>query len=149
MNVANQLSALPAARRRVLVVDDDSDIRLSLLTLLSEEGYLVEEAPDGRLALRRLRASRDPHVVLLDLNMPGMDGKALLRAIADDPFDDPLDALSARHAFILVTATDQRTLPLDVAALLTRLHVTIIAKPFDITDLLAAVAAAAARLPAR
>ncbi len=145
MNVASQLSALPAARRRVLVVDDDSDIRLSLLTLLSEEGYLVEEASDGRLALRRLRASRDPHVVLLDLNMPGMDGKALLRAIADDPFD----ALSVRHAFILVSAPDQRTLPRDVAALLTRLHDTIIAKPFDITDLLAAVAAAAARLPAR
>jgi CheY-like chemotaxis protein len=149
MNAPNQPSALPGAGRRVLVVDDDSDIRLSLLTLLSEEGYLVEEAPDGRLALRRLRASRDPHVVLLDLNMPGMDGKALLRAIADDPFDDPFDALSARHAFILVTATDQRTLPLDVAALLTRLRITIVAKPFDITDLLAAVADAAARLPAR
>ena len=48
---------------------------------------------------------------------------------------------SFRHAFILVTATDQCTLPLDVAVLLTRLRITIIAKPFDITDLLAAVAA--------
>ena len=140
MNAPNQQSVLLSGRHRVLVVEDDSDIRLSIVTLLRDEGYLVEDAADGRSALRRIRASRDPLVVLLDLNMPGMDGQALLQAIADD-------GISARHAFILVTAHDQRTLPLNLALLLTQLRVAVVAKPFDIAILLSAVAAATARLP--
>lgn len=139
---SKQHAPRPGNGQLVLVVDDDADIRLSIANLLLDEGYLVEEAPNGRPALRLLRASRKPLVVLLDLNMPGMDGKTLLQAIGDDPFDD----LADRHAFILLTAKDQRTLPLDFATLLTRLGVVFVAKPFNISDLLTAVAAATARL---
>lgn len=144
MSLSQHHVARPRDAQTVLVVEDDSEIRLSIASILGEEGYLVEEAPDGRPALRLLRASRKPLVVLLDLNMPRMDGKALLQAIADDPFDN----LATRHAFILLTARDQRTLPLDFAALLTQLRVTFIAKPFDINNLLDAVAAATTRLTA-
>ncbi len=143
MSPSKQHVARPGGGQIVLIVEDDADIRLSIANLLLDEGYLVEEAPNGRPALGLLRASRKPLVVLLDLNMPGMDGKTLLQAISDDPFHN----LAARHAFILLTARDQRTLPLDFATLLTRLGVTFIANPFDISDLLTAVAAAAARLP--
>ena len=61
----------PAARR-VLVVDDDADLRRRLRGLLEKDGWAVDEAADGREALDRLAAR--PSLVLLDLLMPGMDG---------------------------------------------------------------------------
>jgi CheY-like chemotaxis protein len=61
----------PAARR-ILVVDDDPDLRRRLRGLLEKDGWAVTEAADGREALDRL-ADR-PSLVLLDLLMPGMDG---------------------------------------------------------------------------
>ena len=128
-----------ADAQRVLVVEDDVYIRESLAHLLREEGYTVYEAPDGRPALERLHRSTERMVVLLDLNMPGMDGRQLLEAVAAH------DVLATRHAFILVTA-NERTLPLVFATLLAQLRVSVIAKPFDIDTVLAAVAQAAARL---
>ncbi len=123
----------------VLVVDDDDGIRESLRWLLQDEGYVVYDAPDGKPALERLREHPEGMVVLLDVNMPGMDGLEVLRAVeADAP-------LATRHAYLVVTARD-RTLPLAIAQQLTRLHIPLIAKPFDLEELLAAVTAAAARL---
>jgi CheY-like chemotaxis protein len=130
---------MPLSGQRVLVVEDDKDIRETVVDVLLDEGYRVYEAPDGKPALARLHASREQFVVLLDLNMPGMDGKAVLQAVAAH------DELAVRHAYILVTA-NQRTLPLAFVNLLTQLRVAVIAKPFDIDALLDAVAQAAARL---
>jgi CheY-like chemotaxis protein len=59
---------------RILVVDDDPDIRSSLLGALAEQGYTVEVAPDGREALLRLSAGPSPDAILLDLMMPVMNG---------------------------------------------------------------------------
>jgi CheY-like chemotaxis protein len=59
---------------RVLIVDDDRDIRETLGELLIEEGFAVEAALDGRTALARLEAGFRPDVIVLDLWMPGMDG---------------------------------------------------------------------------
>jgi CheY-like chemotaxis protein len=61
----------PAARR-VLVVDDDADLRRRLRGLLEKDGWAVDEAADGREALDRLEAR--PSLILLDLLMPGVDG---------------------------------------------------------------------------
>jgi CheY-like chemotaxis protein len=61
----------PSARR-VLVVDDDADLRRHLRGLLEKDGWAVDEAADGREALDRLAAR--PALVLLDLLMPNMDG---------------------------------------------------------------------------
>jgi CheY-like chemotaxis protein len=58
--------------RRVLVVDDDADLRRRLRGLLERDGWAVDEAADGREALDRLAAK--PSLVLLDLLMPTMDG---------------------------------------------------------------------------
>ncbi len=60
-------------RRRVLLADDDTDLRQRLRGLLEEEGWAVGEAADGRAALAEL-ADRPPDLILLDLLMPGMDG---------------------------------------------------------------------------
>src|SRR5262249_59481045 len=62
-----------ASARRVLVVDDDPDLRQRLRELLEKEGLEVDEAGDGRAALARLD-EQWPGLILLDLLMPGMDG---------------------------------------------------------------------------
>jgi CheY-like chemotaxis protein len=59
---------------RVLIVEDDADIRRMLQEILELEGYEVAVAADGRDALGRLRAGPRPTVILLDLMMPGMTG---------------------------------------------------------------------------
>lgn len=128
-----------AAPQQVLVVEDDDAIRETVVDLLRDAGYVVDAVPDGRPALTRLRKSKERLVGLLDLNMPGLDGEAVLQAVAAH------DVLATRHAFILMTA-NQRTLSRDFALLLTQLRVSVIAKPFDIDHLLEMVAQAAARL---
>jgi DNA-binding response OmpR family regulator len=66
-----------SAKRRVLLVDDDHDLRLRLRGLLEKEGLEVDEASDGRAALTRLD-DEWPGLILLDLLMPEMDGFAFL-----------------------------------------------------------------------
>ena len=66
--------------RRVLVVDDDADWREFLRLSLEELGYDVDEAPDGASALSSLQRQRYG-VVLLDLNMPGMKGEEVAKAL--------------------------------------------------------------------
>jgi len=63
--------------RRVLVVDDEENIRLVLRTLLKKQGYEVEVADSGESALAALDAF-DPDVILTDVRMPRMDGLDLL-----------------------------------------------------------------------
>jgi PAS domain S-box-containing protein len=64
-------------RGRVLVVDDDPDVRERTREMISREGFQVIEARDGREALARLE-TEPPDVILLDLLMPEMDGFAFL-----------------------------------------------------------------------
>jgi len=74
----------------VLVVEDEADLRSALVELLSIWGYRVSAASDGREALERLRAAHDPVVMLLDLQMPVMDGDALLDEVSRHPPKRPL-----------------------------------------------------------
>src|SRR3954470_12387725 len=85
-------------KKRVLVVDDDPDIRESVRLVLEDEGYEVEEAADGAAALALLRAATTrPDVILLDLMMPVMNGWQFRAAqLADDDLADiPVIVLSA------------------------------------------------------
>jgi CheY-like chemotaxis protein len=72
------------ARRPVLVVDDDKDIRETLQELLEDEGYVVFTARNGGEALERVRAGQ-PGLVVLDLFMPVMDGAEFRRRQLADP----------------------------------------------------------------
>ncbi len=69
-------------RTRILVVDDDQDIRQLLRGLLERAGYVVDEAEDGRAALRILFTT-PPALVILDVTMPDMDGYETLERIRD------------------------------------------------------------------
>jgi CheY-like chemotaxis protein/predicted transcriptional regulator len=73
------------AGNRVLVVDDDADIRQQLAEILAEEGYDVITAANGREALDRLRDGGRPSLILMDLSMPVMDGWALRAELKKDP----------------------------------------------------------------
>jgi DNA-binding response OmpR family regulator len=81
-------------RLRILVVDDDDDIRILLRELLQRAGYDVDEVEDGRAALRQLYAT-PPALVILDVTMPGMDGYQTLERIRDLS-DVPVLMLTAR-----------------------------------------------------
>jgi DNA-binding response OmpR family regulator len=67
---------------RVLVIDDDPDIRALVAQLLDRAGFIVEQADDGRAGLRALHKS-PPDLVVLDVSMPDMDGWQTLERIRD------------------------------------------------------------------
>jgi DNA-binding NtrC family response regulator len=70
---------------KVLVVDDDADLRLSVSSALSESHYLVDQARDGEEGVNRVRAG-NYSLVLMDVNMPRMSGMEALKEIkAHDP----------------------------------------------------------------
>jgi CheY-like chemotaxis protein len=69
----------------ILLVDDDSDTSESLRLFLEREGYEVAVAAEGGEALRLLSERGEPDLILLDLNMPGMDGWGLMDALARHP----------------------------------------------------------------
>src|SRR5262249_10437261 len=83
---------------RVLVVDDDPDVRRHLRGLLETQGWEVDEAGDGREALDRI-AQNPPGLILLDLVMPGMDGFEFLVELRRRPEGRSVPA-------ILLTAKD-------------------------------------------
>lgn len=94
--IAEQAPAAPPLRQRVLVVDDNHVNRDLLRIRLEREGYLVEEAGNGELALAALRRERID-LVLLDVMMPVLDGIETLQAIKGDPHlrDIPVIMVSA------------------------------------------------------
>jgi CheY-like chemotaxis protein len=71
---------------RVLIVEDDADIRALFEAGLVAHGYAVDAASNGRDALAMMEPSRAlPSVIVCDLHMPVMDGWQLLTALADTP----------------------------------------------------------------
>lgn len=66
---------------RILLVDDDESVRVMVRTLLEKEGYEVYDAEDGYKALDVLKNDQDFRLVVLDLQMPGLDGRQVLDQI--------------------------------------------------------------------
>lgn len=124
----------------VLIVDDDPALRELLRLLLKGEGYAVAEAADGQRALDALRGAKTHMVVLLDLRMPRLGGDAVLETVEAE------DHELSEHAYVLVTANSSGITP-TFAALLRRLAVPVVAKPFEVKKLLRTVEQAAGRLP--
>ena len=114
---------------RVIVVEDEPDIREVVAEALADEGYDVTTATDGASALQLVR-ERPPDVAIVDLMLPGLDGPAFLRQCRADP-------RCAQMQVIVVTAARGTRLDgLDAQAVVT--------KPFDLNELLNVVASLAA-----
>ena len=71
---------MPHAQAKLLVVDDDPSLRMSLLHIFTELGYSVRSAEDGFSALFEIR-QEIPDIILSDLNMPGMSGFEFLSVV--------------------------------------------------------------------
>ena len=109
---------------RVLVVDDDPDIRALLVSVLADDGYEAEAAPNGRDALVALEDFA-ADVVILDLMMPVMDGWTFAERMKER-WDIPIVVLSA--------ANDVARHGAQIGA------ADIVAKPFDLETLLPTIA---------
>jgi two-component system phosphate regulon response regulator OmpR len=112
-------------KQRVLVVDDEAEIREMLAEYLGSHGFEVLMADSGK-AMRELLAKNVPDVVLLDVNLPGEDGLTLARYVRER-FDLPI---------IMVTAADavvDRVVGLEVGA------DDYLTKPFDLRELRARI----------
>lgn len=117
---------------RVLVVDDEPMVRETLGQVLADEGYMVDLAVDGESALARVRAAR-PDAILLDLMMPGMNGRQFLQALREEPAyeDIPVMIMTAVHGLSVNPATLGAS--------------TVVEKPFNVDELLNKVALAVYR----
>lgn len=118
---------------RILVVDDEPQIRRVIKTTLVTQGHYVEEARSGEAALEKLRRDRYD-LVLLDLNMPGMGGMEACRAIRASS-EVPIVVLSVR------SLEEDKVRALDAGA------DDYISKPFSTPELLARIRAALRRAP--
>jgi two-component system chemotaxis response regulator CheY len=86
---------------RILIVDDDVDIRDALQDLLQRKGYIVTTARDGREALESLRSvAARPCLILLDLMMPGMSGWEFLTEL------DGCDSLAGLTVVVMSACRD-------------------------------------------
>jgi DNA-binding response OmpR family regulator len=117
---------------RVLVVDDEPMVRETLGQVLADEGYVVDLAVDGETALDRVRNAR-PDAILLDLMMPGMNGRQFLQALRSDP-------QYAQVPVLLMTAV--HGLEVNLATLGAS---EVVEKPFNVDELLNKVALAVYR----
>lgn len=112
---------------RILVVDDDDDIRDVMQEVLVSAGYEVDVARDGAEALAKLPGTAPLPLILLDMVMPNMDGETFLKALRRTPrmVDAPVVVVSGS------AGVRQRASTLDVAGCLE--------KPFAVDELLGVV----------
>ncbi len=111
-------------RSRILIVEDDDDLRIALEMLLVDDGFDVESAEHGGIALKILEDIQ-PDAILLDLNMPVMDGETFAREYR------------SRHGrqvpILIYSATPPPRIADDIE------NTRILRKPLETDDLLTAI----------
>jgi DNA-binding response OmpR family regulator len=117
---------------RILIVDDEPMVRDTLGQVLVDEGYVVDTAVDGEDALDRVHEAR-PDAILLDLMMPGMNGRQFLQALRTEPAyaEVPVLIMTAVHGLEVNLASIGAS--------------EVVEKPFQVEDLLNKVALAVYR----
>jgi two-component system, chemotaxis family, chemotaxis protein CheY len=118
---------LMISSERILVIDDDDDIREVMQDVLVSEGFLVDAAKDGLDALDKLEHDGHTQLILLDMMMPNMDGEAFLKALRGNP------ALADATVVVISgnAAVREKAKSLHAAACLV--------KPFELDELLGVV----------
>jgi two-component system, OmpR family, KDP operon response regulator KdpE len=118
---------------KILVVDDDPQIRRVMRVTLTGRGYEVDDAKDGEMALGKMRDARFD-LVLLDMNMPGMGGLETCRAIR----------AQSEVAIVMLTVRDTEA---DTIEALDAGADDYVIKPYNAPELLARIRAALRRTP--
>lgn len=109
---------------RVLLVDDDEEIRSTLGAVLQAEGFDVVEARNGLHALQQLLRQPLPDVILLDMTMPVMTGFEFLELQQEDP--------RIRHLPVIAVTVHAKAVEIGAVRRLVR-------KPFDLGELVAVI----------
>jgi CheY-like chemotaxis protein len=111
------------AKKKVLVVDDEHDFLSIMNFFLTREGFDVETASDGHLAIQAAKRSR-PDLILLDVIMPVMDGYRALEALRSDEGTRNIPVIMLS----IMDEIDETNVPLDITDYLV--------KPFSTEDLI-------------
>ncbi|HBR17095.1 MAG: hypothetical protein A3G39_10890 [Deltaproteobacteria bacterium RIFCSPLOWO2_12_FULL_43_16] len=120
---------LTEIKKRILVIDDESAIRMLLSELLSEAGYLIDLAKDGVDAIKQLNINVHKYdLIILDVHMPGMSGIAFCREIMGR-----FPGLKGKFLFMIGSLTE------DIASFFKENAYTYITKPFTMSGLLSYV----------
>ncbi|MGI9614810.1 MAG: response regulator transcription factor [Acidimicrobiales bacterium] len=120
--------SLPEHTQRILVAEDDPEIRQALERILTYEGYEVVQASDGAATLAAV-GEHEPDAILLDVMMPFVDGIGVCRRLRERGDRTPVLMLTARHEL------SDRVAGLDAGA------DDYVTKPFELDELLARVRA--------
>jgi len=118
--------------RQILVIEDDPSIVLGLRMNLMHEGHQVSVAEDGPTGLEAARRGYD--LLILDINLPGLNGFEVLRTLRNEGIDTPVIVLSARSAEL------DKIVGLDLGA------DDYVSKPFSLGELMARVRATLRRI---
>lgn len=118
---------MPGAAKKILVVDDDQDIREIIMMILEGEGYGVSGLNRGEGVVETVSETH-PDIILLDVQLGDMDGRDICKALKDQPQtrDIPIIMISATHGWQGLREKQCRA---D----------DFLAKPFDIAELVAHV----------
>lgn len=119
---------------KILVIEDEPEMRRNLVTILRLEGFQPLAAADGRAGVEQAR-KETPDLVLCDVMMPGLDGYGVLKELHNDP-------ATMNIPFVFLTARGERT---DVRTGMNLGADDYLTKPVDKADLLRAVRARLAR----
>jgi len=112
---------------RILVVEDDEDIREVMQEVLAAEGFHVDVATDGLDALGKLEVGVSPPLILLDMMMPRMDGETFLKVLRGNPaLADALVVVISGNAAAREKASDFQA-------------VACLVKPFELDEMLGLV----------
>jgi two-component system KDP operon response regulator KdpE len=119
---------------RILVVDDEPQLRRALRSTLSALGFVVADASSGEAALEKLREEKFD-LVLLDINLPGLSGLETCRAVRT----------RSQVSILMLTVRDRAEDKIEALDAGADGYIT---KPFDVNELLARIRAALRRVPA-
>jgi len=108
--------------RKILLTDDDQNVRRMLTRVLSTEGYFIKEATDGLDAIKKLE-KENYSLILLDLKMPGLNGLETLKKIRESDYNLPVIMMSA-YGTVTEAVEAMKLGALDY-----------LVKPFDIEEL--------------
>lgn len=125
-----QFLASNAPMKTILVIEDEPEMRRNLATILKLESFRVLQAENGRLGLELARAER-PDLILCDVMMPELDGRAVLQALREHPE-------TAATPFVFLTAKGERS---DLRLGMNLGADDYLTKPVGKSDLLEAVSA--------
>jgi len=114
--------------KKILIAEDDPPSRELILEVLGEWGYQVVEATDGRDALQKIEET-EPDLAVLDIQMPGLDGLAVVRRLRENP----------RFARLRVMALTAYAMRGDREKALEAGFDAYFTKPVDVTALRAAI----------